>query len=548
MMRPALFAVLLAAFASVSPARADQSPPLPDAVIDLRTTEGASLLAARWRYADARIVEAPRPARPGRPAPDDGPPAHDVYPRIDGPGFESAPWQPVTPESLEERRSDGRLAFAWYRLDLTIPPEINGFATAGSTLVLDLTVDDYAEIWLDDALPQVLGQAGGHLISGWNTPNRVTVARGVNPGQQIRLAVFAINGPLSAPPANFIWIRSATLNFYGPGHEPGAPKTVPVEITRLDPALDAIVPPQARAERLADGFAFTEGPVWVPQLPAGRTYGGGGPGGYLLFSDPNRNVIHRWDPTSGDVSIFRSVSGYAGTGGPNIGEYHQPGSNGLVLSPDGRLTICEHGNRRITRLEPSGALTVLADRFNGRRLNSPNDLVYRSDGALFFTDPPFGLPNVYDDRRKQLPFSGVFCLYNGTLRAAATDLRGPNGLALSPDEAYLYVGNWDPDRKVIVRYDVGPDATLSNPTTLVDLTATDPGELCFDGLKVDRRGNIYAAGPGGLRIYSARGVQLGTIRLPEQPANFAFDQDGADLYITARTGLYRLRLQPPRKP
>jgi gluconolactonase len=324
---------------------------------------------------------------------------------------------------------------------------------------------------------------------------------------------------------------------------------IPVEtkIDRMDAALDSIIAPGARAERLATGFHFTEGPVWVPRLAVDRTYGGGGQGGYLLFSDPNKNVIHRWEPSTGEVSIFRTKSGYAGIGGGSIGEYHQPGSNGLTLDADGRLTICEHGNRRVSRLEPNGGLTILADRFDGKRLNSPNDLVYRSDGVLFFTDPPFGLPRVFDDPRKELPFSGVFSLRHGELSLAASELRAPNGLAFSPDEKYLYVDNWDVQRKVVLRYEVSLDATLSNPTTFVDLTSL-PGELCFDGLKVDRAGNVYLSAPDGLRIYDPDGLHLGTIVLPELPANFTFgDEDARTLYMTARTGLYRIRTRIPGK-
>jgi gluconolactonase len=392
----------------------------------------------------------------------------------------------------------------------------------------------------------VLGQHAP-AVGGWNAPTRVTISTQATPGQHIQLAVFAANGPLSDPPPNYIWIRSATLDFYKPARAwVNTPTPVETTLTRLDPAFDGIVSPGTKAEKLADGFSFTEGPVWIPALPSGQTYGGGGQGNYLLFSDPNKNVIHRWDPISGEVSIFRTKSGYTGIGGANIGEYHQPGSNGLTLSPDGRLTICEHGNRRVTRLEPNGTITVLAESYQGKRLNSPNDLVYRSDGVLFFTDPPFGLPKVYDDPRKELPFSGIFCVKDGEVRLLSTDLKGPNGLTFSPDEKYLYVDNWDEQKKVVLRYGVAPDGELSNPTTLVDLTTTNPGEICFDGLKVDTRGNLYTSGPGGVRVFSSSGKPLGTITLPELPANFTFgDADGRTLYMTARTGLYRIKLNVP---
>jgi gluconolactonase len=395
---------------------------------------------------------------------------------------------------------------------------------------LDLVVDDYAEVWINGALPVTVGQSGGALVAGWNAPNRVLLTRNARPGQRVQLAIFAANGPLSDPPPNYVWIRSATLDFYAPGRDlPFRP--VETTIERLDPAMDAIVPAQARIEKLAGGFVFTEGPLWVN--------GSSGAPGCLLFSDPNRNVIHRWTP-DGDVSIFRTKSGYSGF---DIGEYRQPGSNGLALDREGRLTICEHGNRRVTRLEPNGALTVLVESYQGKRLNSPNDLVYRSDGALFFTDPPFGLPGVHDDPRKELPFSGVFCLANGTLKLVSTDLKGPNGVGLSPDETQLYVANWDERKKVVMRYDVSGDGTMTSATVFFDMTAapTLEGEA-LDGLEVDREGNVYVSGPRGVWVLSPAGTHLGTIMGPELPANLAWGDDGRTLYLAARTGLYRIRL------
>ncbi len=534
-------------FSSLSPAiPPGQSPELPSAVVDLRTPEGIAAVQGTWRYTDAQIVDAPF----SLPGPDFRPgsiPAqtHDIRPRINTAEFDTASWVQIPATSLEARRTAGKLSCGWYRLDLTLPERIGDFSVRGCDAVFEIVADDYAEVWIDGKLSQVLGQANGGPISGWNTPSRVVIARDIQPGDVTHIAVFAANGPLSDPPANYVWIRSATLDFYRSGHAMiNRPEPVVTTLIRVDPAFDRIVSPGATAERLAEGFSFTEGPVWVPALDggrqAGRTYGGGGLGGYLLFSDPNKNVIHRWDPISGQVSIFRTKSGYTGIGGSPIGDYHQPGSNGLALDPQGRLTICEHGNRRVTRLEPNGTITVLADRYEGHRLNSPNDLIYRSDGALFFTDPPFGLPKVFDDPRKELSFSGVYCVHNGTLRLVSRDLAGPNGLAFSPGEKYLYVDNWDEHRKVVLRYEVAPDGSLSGGKTFVDLTSI-PGEICFDGLKVDVEGNVYVAAPGGIRVYSPEGTHLGTIALPELPANFAFgDQDRRTLYITARTGLYRL--------
>jgi len=280
---------------------------------------------------------------------------------------------------------------------------------------------------------------------------------------------------------------------------------------------------------LAEGFQFTEGPIWVRG------------GGYLLFSDPNANTQYRYT-SAGELSVYRHPSGYSGA---DIAEYRQSGSNGLTLDREGRLTINEHGNRRVTRLEKDGTLTVLADRYQGKRLNSPNDLVYRSDGTLYFTDPPFGLPKFFDDPRKELPFSGVFSLQNGKLRLVTTDLTGPNGIAFSPDEKYLYVTNWDEKKKVIMRYESHPDGTVSNGLVFFDMTSA-PGEDALDGMKVDERGNLYVSGPGGLWIISPEGKHLGTVIAPKHPHNMAWgDDDGKTLYLCAQSGLYKMRLNIP---
>ncbi len=346
--------------------------------------------------------------------------------------------------------------------------------------------------------------------------------------------VSVANGPLSNPPTNFIWIRFARLEFFEDGGTPLAvpPAEINVEVVRNDPAMDTIVGPNPKVYKLAEGFQFTEGPVWVPRM------------GALLFSDPNANTIYKYVPDGerGELSVFRRPSGYSGA---DIAEYTQPGSNGLTLDPQGRLTINEHGNRRVVRLEPDGRVTVLADRYEGKRLNSPNDLVYRSDGTLFFTDPPFGLPKMADDPRKELPFSGVYSLRNGELRLVSSELKGPNGIALSPDERFLYVGNWDEARKVVMRYAVNPDGTLSDGRVFFDMTRA-PGEDAIDGIKVDQQGNLYVSGPGGLWVLSPGGKHLGTIVTPRHVHNMAWgDEDGRTLYLAARDRLYRMRLNVP---
>lgn len=498
------------------------------AIVDLMTTEGVRSVNGVWKYRDAQIIEVDhRSVGPDlRPS---GPPnrTHDITPKAGGADFDDSGWETFDGPDLTKRRTNGRLAFGWYRLNVTVPEKVGPFSTRGSTVVFEVVVDDYSEVWVDGKLTPVLGQTGGQLVKGWNAPNRVVIGRNVEPGQRIQLAVFGANGPLSEPPINFVWVRSATLDFYQ--SPTGGIVASAAKVVRHDPALDAIVPQGAQLEKLAGGFGFIEGPVWVAD------------GGYLLFSDPNNNNIYRWTQ-DGQVSVWRTKSGYAGA---DIAAYKQPGSNGLTLDAMGRVTVDQHGNRRVIRLERNGVVTVLADRYQGRRLNSPNDLVYRADGSLYITDPPFGLPKAFDDPAKETPFSGVYRWKDGELTLLTTDLSGPNGIAFSPDEQYLYVDNWDPAKKVIMRYQVKADGTLEQGggTVFFDITKSVPGDEAWDGIKVDTDGNVYAAGPEGIYVLNASGKHLGTIVAPEHVANFAWgDADYRTLYITASTGLYRIRL------
>lgn len=507
----------------------------PLVTIDLSTSEGAALVNGTWRYSDTKIVEVDFHA----PGPDGQPTGetvktYDYTPHAGGVHFDDSSWQMLSPTSLQQRRGAGRISFNWYRIRITIPDRIGDLDPTGTTAVFETSVDDYAEIWVDGELPRLADQNGGSVIAGWNAVNRLVIGRNIQAGQQIQLAVFGINGPLSNPPTNFIWMRYAKLSFFHGSTEPRAitPREVNVEVVRLDPAINEIVSPNPKIYKLAEGFLFTEGPLWIKE------------GNYLLFSDPNANRIYKYTP-DGQLTVYRENSGYSGK---DIAEYGQPGSNGLALDPQGRLTIDEHGNHRVTRVETNGTTTVLADSYKGKRLNSPNDLVYKSDGALYFTDPPFGLPKFYDDPRKELPYSGLYLYKNGKLTLLNTDLIGPNGLAFSPDEKYLYVGNWDPEKKVIMRYEVKSDGTLKTGEVFFDMKDA-PGEEAIDGVKVDQKGNLYVSGPGGLWIISPAGKHLGTIQAPKLAANFAWgDADGQTLYMTARTGLYRMRLNIPGSP
>ena len=500
----------------------------PEATVDLATEAGIQIVRGQWRYSDTKIVETEFNA-----AGTDGQPSgssvktYDYTPHAGGADFDDNQWEKVVATDLVKRRGSGRLSFNWYRVNITVPERIGEFDTSGSTLVFETALDDYAEVWVNGELSRFLGQRGGSVVAGWNAPNRLIIGRNVQPGQKIQLAIFGINGPISNPPTNFIWVREAKLEFYRPattGPVAITPSEVNVEVIRNDDGINKIVGPNPKVFKLAEGFRFTEGPVWT--------------GDGLLFSDPNSNVIYKYSKT-GELSVFRTRSGYSGA---DLAEYGQPGSNGITLDPAGNLVLDQHGNRRVVRLEKDGAETVLADQFEGKRLNSPNDLVYRSDGTLFFTDPPFGLPKFFDDKRKELPFSGVYSVYKGKLQLVSKEFSGPNGIAFSPDEKYLYIGDWDERNKVVYRYEVNRDGTVKNGQLFFDFTSFK-GEDAIDGIKVDKAGNLYVSAPGGLQILSPEGRLLGTIITPQHVHNMAWgDDDGKTLYLCARTGLYKIRL------
>jgi len=293
-------------------------------------------------------------------------------------------------------------------------------------------------------------------------------------------------------------------------------------IVRLDPAFDSLAPKDAVIEKVAGGFQFTEGPLWRPD-------------GRLWFSDVVGNVVRAATP-AGQVEVLIQESG--GHSDAPAGSF--VGSNGMIAGPDGEVLLCQHTNRRIVRVGKDLKTTPLLERFQGKRFNSPNDLVYKSDGSLYFTDPPYGLLRQDDDPAKELKFNGVFRYSGGKLQVVVQDLTRPNGIAFSPDEKTLYVANSEP-RKVWMRYDVAADGSVSNPRVLADVTA-EKEEGVPDGMKVDSQGNIYAAGPGGLWVFAPDWKHLGTIKPPEIPANCNWGDDGKSLYITARTGVYRIKL------
>jgi len=320
-------------------------------------------------------------------------------------------------------------------------------------------------------------------------------------------------------------------------------------VEKTDAGFDAIAPAGAKIEKLFTCCTWTEGPVWVHGPIAGGK-------SYLLFADIPGNRIMQWWPDD-RLTVFLKPSGYQGTA-PFTGP--ESGSNGMTLDPRGRLTVAGHARRNVYRLETMSGdtqLTVLADRYQGKRLNSPNDLVYARDGSLYFTDPPYGLPTQSDtDPQKELDFNGVFRVRDaasqkpgaapdpGKLDLLIKDLTRPNGICFSPDEKILYIAVSDPQHKVWMRYDVKPDGTVANGQVFYDATSA-PGDGGPDGIKVDEKGNLYGAGPGGVWVFSPEGKHLGTFKIPEKVANLNWGGDGRALYITASSSLYRVHLMIP---
>lgn len=507
----------------------------PLAIVDLKTTEGAALVSAKWFVQNADIVNVDFRA-PGPYAADalalyptgSAIRSHSLRPQIGSLDFDKG-FKEIKPTDLESREGTGLFSFVWYKVDVTIPGTIGKLNAQGTTAVFEIVMDDYSEIWIDGKQSQAFGQSGNGLIAGYNTRNRVILSNNAHAGQKFRIDILGINGALGKLPDNYIWVRNAVIDFYKEWPSNNSWKDVG-KIYAIDQKLNSVIEPGAKIEKIADGFQFTEGPVWHPD-------------GYLLFSDPNTNTIYRYDPATKNISVYISHSGYTGV---DIGEYGQPGSNGLAIDKDGRLIIDQHGNRRVIRIEKKGPVTILADKFDGKRFNSPNDIVLKSDGTIYFTDPPYGLPKFFEDKRKELDYSGVFMIKNNEVTLVSRDLGGPNGLALSPDEKFFYVTNWDirdiHHTKTIWRYEVNPDGTLTNGKIFFDFNFTEDDEA-LDGLKIDKEGNLFVSAPGGIWIISPDAKLLGKIATPERPANLAWgDEDAKTLYLTAHSSLYKIRV------
>ena len=299
-------------------------------------------------------------------------------------------------------------------------------------------------------------------------------------------------------------------------------------IERLDPRFDALVPKDALIEVLASGFEWAEGPVWVKR------------DGAVLFSDIPRNRVNRWKQGEG-LSTYLEPAGFTGPGAYGS----ERGSNGLTLDGQGNLISCEHGDRRVSRLTPGGGKRTVADNYKGKRFNSPNDVAVHSSGAIYFTDPPYGLPKRFDDERRELDFCGVYRVTpDGTVTLLCDTMTRPNGICFSPDEKRLYVAQSDPQAPIWKVFNVQADGTLDAGKTFFDGTKLfkERKKGLPDGLKVDTQGNVFATGPGGVLVIAADGTHLGTILTGQATANCGFGDDGKSLYMTADSHLCRVKL------
>jgi len=304
-------------------------------------------------------------------------------------------------------------------------------------------------------------------------------------------------------------------------------------IERLDPALDRLIAPDSPVEVIAQGYSWSEGPIWVKD------------GGFLLFSDVKENTVFKWKQGEG-AKPYLKPSGFTGTP-PRGGEM---GSNGLTLDPSGHLTLCQHGDRRVARMDaplgsPAATFTTLAGNYQGKKFNSPNDLVFKRNGDLYFTDPAYGMEKGWDDPGRELPFAGVYRrTASGEVSLLTKDMTRPNGLAFSPDEKLLYVAQSDETAAIWRVFDVKPDGTISNSRVFFDATSMTKGKKGLpDGMKIDTDGNLYATGPGGVFIISPQGKHLGTIVTGQATSNCAFGDDGHTLYMTADYFVMRVRLK-----
>jgi gluconolactonase len=483
--RPVFLIALLAARRLHASGPVDGMPAgSPAAVIDLQTDAGAASVKGQWRFSNIKIVEAEF----------GGEKVYDYTPHAGAAGFDDSQWTVLKPAEIR-RGHAGKMSFVWYRITVTIPERVGDLDPTGATAVLETLVDDYGEIWVDGELPRWQGLSGGPVVAGFLTPNRLVIGRHVKPGQKIEIAIFVMNGPISNVPPNRANMHSAKVEFYktpaGPvnllpgGYNP--------DVRKFDKAADWIFINNLKLIKLADGFTSVTQPVWDSR-------------GSLLLSDPPNRATYRYSPQNvcaapivGQAEVKTDLA--------LDGQLH--GSGGMAFDPQGRLTVAEP--HRVVRFEKDGKVSILADQ-------SAHDLLYRSDGALYFTGS-----------------KAVFSLHEGKLQAIVEGLTEPRGIALAPDENSLYIT----DRNSVVRYLANTDGTLSNGQAIAEIESAG-------GIQVDREGNLYIAGPGGVWILSSEGKHLGTMLAGKKPRHLEWgDADRKTLYLVSPEALYCVRLGLP---
>jgi gluconolactonase len=323
------------------------------------------------------------------------------------------------------------------------------------------------------------------------------------------------------------WLAAVSLSLIGGLNVAKAAESPYATLEVLDPRFEDLIPADTKIEKIADDLEWSEGPLWDAKRQT------------LYFSDIPRNVVMQWNADKG-VSRFLENSGYTGAT-PFTGR--EPGSNGLTFDPQGRLTLCQHGDRRVSRREADGTMTPLATAFEGKRLNSPNDLVYDRDGALYFTDPPYGLPGTFKDPGKELDFQGVYRVgKDGKITLLTKELEAPNGLAFAPDYKTLYVANSQKEKPIWKAFPVNADGSLGPSRVFADATRFyKEGDGVPDGMKVDAKGHVFATGPGGVLVYMPDGKLLGRILTGVPTANVAWGEDGSTLFVTANHRVLRLK-------
>jgi len=520
---------------TVLPGPTELLPLLPDAIVDLQTEAGAARVGVTWRWSDTRVVTV-RDVAVGADLGPSGPPVRtlDILPHAQSPAYDDSDWEVLAAADTYRRLGGGRVSFLWYRFAITLPAAVDGVPVQGCTAVLEMTVDDYAEVWVDGELPRALGDVGGGVVAGFNAPSRVVLTRAAHAGQQFSVAVFAFNGPVSASPRNYVWVRTATLSLFT-AERARVGQDAALRVHDFG-GLSATIGLTAALERLATGFTAPRAALWDA--------------GGVLVSTPATGALYRWS-AAGRVTLVRVTNGVPGA---PAGHLREPGTGGLALDPQQRLLLCQRGHGRVLRVNAHGDTTVVLDCCDGLPLAPPWDVCARADGTVYVSAPGTVEPGDRGPRAR----GGGPPLATGVLGVGAAgafvvdaDMAAPHGLALSPDGRTLYAADGLAPR--VMCWPLDSDGRARAPGRyLVDLSGLhDDGHAGgVEGLAVDSAGTVLACTSAGLWVLAPDGRPLGLLDLPEQPRGVTLGgDDGRTAFVTAGSSLYRLPLAPlPARP